>query len=128
MPRTPPADATPRPPTRPRPRPHGSRPGPARPTPRRAVGVDPALKAAHRRQLRRIEGQVRGVAAMIEAHRPCAEIIAQVAAVRESLLTVARNLMRTHLTHCAAAAMRGDPRRRRAMTEEILQLVDRLSR
>ncbi len=105
-------------------RPHPHR---ARAVPRRAVDVDPALKAANLRHLRRIEGQVRGIAAMIEDRRSCAEIIVQVAAVRESLLSVARNLMRNHLTHCATAAMQGEARQRRAMTEEILHLVDRLS-
>src|SRR5688500_801883 len=77
--------------------------GPDRPGPGgRAGGVDAAIKGANLRHLRRIEGQVRGIAGMIEGDRYCADIITQIAAVRESLHSVARNLMRNHLQHCAA--------------------------
>jgi DNA-binding FrmR family transcriptional regulator len=78
--------------------------------------------------LRRIEGQVRGIAAMIEDDRYCADIITQVSAVRESLHAVARNLLRNHLTFCAAAAMQGDAAQRDDMIEELLNMVGKLSR
>lgn len=96
--------------------------------PGRAVGVDETIKRANLRQLRRIEGQVRGIAAMISDDRYCADIITQVSAVRESLHTVARNLMRNHLKHCAAAAMQKDDATRDGMVDELLGLVGRLSR
>lgn len=92
-----------------------------------AVGVDPAIKAANLRQLRRIEGQVRGIAAMIEEDRYCADVMHQVAAVRESLRTVAKNLMRNHLTHCAAAALASDEKKRERMIEELVELAGKLS-
>ena len=94
----------------------------------RAVGVDPAIKDANLVQLRRIEGQVRGIASMIAEERYCADIITQVAAVRESLHTVARNLMRNHLRHCAAAAMRSDGPERDQMIDELLNLAGKLAR
>jgi DNA-binding FrmR family transcriptional regulator len=93
-----------------------------------AAGVDPAIKAANLKHLRRIEGQVRGIAAMVEQDRYCADIITQVAAVRESLHSVARNLMRNHLRHCAAAAMHEDGKQRDEMVDELLDLVGKLSR
>lgn len=96
--------------------------------PARARAVDPALKAANLTQLRRIEGQVRGIAAMIEDDRYCADVITQVAAARESLHTVARNLLRNHLRHCAAAAMQSEGPARDAMTDELLDLVGKLAR
>jgi DNA-binding FrmR family transcriptional regulator len=103
-------------------------PGARRPRREHAVGVEPSLKQANRRQLRRIEGQVRGIARMIEEDRYCADIINQVSAVRESLQTVARNLMRNHLKHCATAAMRDEEAARDEMIEELLALVGKVAR
>ncbi|MBY0261133.1 MAG: metal-sensitive transcriptional regulator [Phycisphaerales bacterium] len=100
----------------------------AREQTRLAVGVDQALKDANLKQLRRIEGQVRGIATMIEQDRYCADIITQVAAVRESLHSVARNLMRNHLSHCASAAMAADGDARDEMIEELLDLVGKVAR
>lgn len=94
----------------------------------RAAGVDTGLERANLNHLKRIEGQVRGIATMIEQQRYCADIITQVAAVRESLNTVAHNLMRNHLTHCAAAALRDPARGHEAVIEELLDLVGKVSR
>ncbi len=93
-----------------------------------AVGVDPAIKESNLTHLRRIEGQVRGIAAMVQDDRYCADIITQVMAVRESLNSVARNLMRNHLRHCASAALRELGPGRDQMIEEILDLSTKLSR
>lgn len=93
-----------------------------------AVGVDAALKAANLKHLRRIEGQVRGIATMIEEDRYCADIIQQAAAVQESLRSVAKNLLRNHLSHCAVAAMCQDGEKRDDMIEELLELVAKVAR
>jgi DNA-binding FrmR family transcriptional regulator len=93
-----------------------------------AVGVDPDIKAANLKHLKRIEGQVRGIAAMVEDDRYCADIIQQAAAVQESLRSVAKNLLRNHLTHCAAAAMHEDGAKRDDMIEELLALVAKVAR
>ena len=93
-----------------------------------AAGIDPTLKAANLKQLRRIEGQVRGIARMIEDDRYCADIVTQVAAVRESLHSVAQNLLRSHLVHCAAHAFREGGQRSDSMVEELLHLTRRLAR
>jgi CsoR family transcriptional regulator, copper-sensing transcriptional repressor len=94
----------------------------------KAAGVDPAIKEANRRHLRRIEGQVRGIAAMIEEDRYCADIITQVAAVRESLRAVAHNLMRNHVKHCAASAVGQEGAGRTDVIDELMDLVERTSR
>lgn len=91
-----------------------------------AVGVDTDLKAANLKHLRRIEGQIRGLAGMVQEDRYCADIITQISAVRESLQTVARNLMRSHLRHCAAKAMHGGGITREAMVDELMELVSKL--
>lgn len=95
---------------------------------RKALAVDGSIKAANLRQLRRIEGQVRGIAAMIEGDRYCADVITQVAAARESLRTVARNLLKNHLRHCAAQAMSRTGANRNAMIDELLAMTDRMDR
>jgi CsoR family transcriptional regulator, copper-sensing transcriptional repressor len=91
---------------------------------RKAVVVDPAIKAANRHRLRRIEGQVRGLQKMVEEDRYCADIITQVASVQEALRGVARNLMRNHLHHCAAKALQsGKKQQTEAMYDELLELI-----
>ena len=87
-----------------------------------AAGVDAELKAANLKHLRRIEGQVRGIAAMVDEDRYCADIITQISAVRESLHAVARNLLRNHLTHCVADAMRRGPDEAAAVRDEVVNL------
>src|SRR5579863_2282122 len=91
---------------------------------RKAVAVDPEIKEANRKRLRRIEGQIRGLQKMVEADRYCADIITQVASVQEALRGVARNLMRNHLHHCAAQALRSGKREEtEAMYDELLDLI-----
>jgi DNA-binding FrmR family transcriptional regulator len=93
-------------------------------SPRKAVAVDPEIKAANRHRLRRIEGQIRGLQKMVEDDRYCADIITQIASVQEALRGVARNLMRNHLHHCAAKALRsGKKQEAQAMYDELLELI-----
>ena len=75
-------------------------------------------------RLNRIEGQVRGVARMVEEDRYCADIIVQVASVQEALRSVGRSLMRNHLHHCAAHAItHGTAEESHAMYDELLELI-----
>ena len=98
-------------------------------TGRKAVAVDPAIKAANLRRLRRIEGQVRGLQKMVDEERYCADVLMQVSSVQEALRGVSRSLLHNHLKHCAAEAIRSDdPARSEAMYEELLELVFRSSR
>jgi len=86
--------------------------------------VDPELKDANQKRLRRIEGQIRGLQKMVEEDRYCADIITQVASVQEALRGVARNLMKNHLHHCAAKALRsGKKPESEAMYDELLELI-----
>lgn len=94
------------------------------PSGRKAAGVDPELKDANQKRLRRIEGQVRGLQKMVEEDRYCADIITQVASVQEALRGVARNLMKNHLHHCAAKALHsGKKEETEAMYDELLELI-----
>jgi DNA-binding FrmR family transcriptional regulator len=90
----------------------------------KAVAVDAALKDSNQKRLRRIEGQVRGLQKMVADDRYCADIIAQIASVQEALRGVARNLMKNHLHHCAARALRSAKKEEAdAMYDELLGLI-----
>jgi len=91
---------------------------------RKAAAVEPELKEANLKRLRRIEGQVRGLQRMVRDDRYCADIIVQVASVQEALRGVARNLMKNHLRHCATRAIKsGRPAESTAMYDELLELI-----
>jgi CsoR family transcriptional regulator, copper-sensing transcriptional repressor len=91
---------------------------------RKAVAVDPAIKASNLKRLRRIEGQIRGLQKMVEEDRYCADIMVQVSSVQEALRAVGRALMRNHLRHCAAQAIsHGSPEEAEAMYDELLNLI-----
>ncbi len=90
----------------------------------KALGVDPILKDANRKRLRRIEGQIRGLQKMVDDDRYCADIIVQIASAQEALRGVARNLMKNHLHHCAAQSLSsGNPQKSAAMYDELLELI-----
>ena len=96
---------------------------------RRAVAVDPGAKERNLKRLRRIEGQVRGLQRMVEEDRYCADIMTQISSVHEALRSVGRELMRNHLRHCAASAIRsGGEQEAEAMYDEIVEMMYRHAR
>ena len=96
---------------------------------RKALAVDPEIKASNLKRLRRIEGQVRGLQRLVDEERYCADILVQVSSVQEALRAVGRELMRNHLRHCASEAIRdAKPGRAEAMYEELLNLMELQSR
>jgi DNA-binding FrmR family transcriptional regulator len=90
---------------------------------RKAIAVDPDIKDRTTKRLRRIEGQVRGLQRMVEEERYCADILTQVSSVHEALRGVARELLRNHLKHCAATAIRSGDAEAEAMYDELVELV-----
>ena len=57
------------------------------------------------RRLRRIEGQVRGIARMVEQDDYCIDVLTQVSAVTKALQGVAVGLVEDHLAHCVRDAV-----------------------
>jgi len=55
-------------------------------------------------RLRRAEGQVRGIARMVDEDAYCIDILTQVSAVTKALESVALTLLEDHLGHCVAQA------------------------
>ncbi len=67
-------------------------------------------KDAYLKRMRRIEGQVRGIAKMIETDQYCIDVLTQVSAATKALEAVALGLLDEHLRHCVTqAAAEGGP-------------------
>lgn len=62
-------------------------------------------KDNYAKRLRRIEGQVRGIARMIEEDKYCIDILTQISAINSALRSVALNLLDEHLNHCVTRAV-----------------------
>ncbi len=86
-------------------------------------------KAKLLNRLSRIEGQVRGVAGMVEQDRYCIDILTQLQAVRAALSRVETELLKDHLGHCIETAITGgDPAEQRRKAGELIQLLERTAR
>ena len=57
------------------------------------------------KNLNRIEGQVRGIAKMVEEDRYCIDVVTQIEAARAALARIESDLLRQHLGHCVRRAM-----------------------
>jgi DNA-binding FrmR family transcriptional regulator len=86
-------------------------------------------KAQLVRRLSRIEGQVRGLARMVDKDRYCIDIVTQVAAVRAALRRLEEEILRDHVAHCVehaiASGSKADQRRK---VEELMDVVSRAER
>jgi CsoR family transcriptional regulator, copper-sensing transcriptional repressor len=70
------------------------------------------------KRLRRIEGQTRGVAQMVEEDRYCIDVLTQISAIRSALESVAVGLVDDHVRHCVAhAVLEGGPVAEERLTE-----------
>jgi DNA-binding FrmR family transcriptional regulator len=80
-------------------------------------------------RLSRLEGQVRGVAGMVEADRYCMDILAQTAAIRSAILGVEKLILENHAAHCVETAIQsGDPEEQRAKFDELIGLLQKASK
>jgi DNA-binding FrmR family transcriptional regulator len=77
-------------------------------------------------RLNRIEGQVRGIARMVDEDRYCIDILTQIRAVRAALEKVEQELLGNHLRHCVAQAFDGGSQReRQSKIDELVKVLDR---
>lgn len=80
-------------------------------------------------RLSRIEGQVRGVARMVEDDRYCIDVLTQLQAARAALARVESEMLKDHLGHCIEAAITGgDSDDQRQKASELIQLLERSAR
>ena len=86
-------------------------------------------KDAYLKRMRRIEGQVRGIAKMVEDDRYCIDILTQISAVNTALESLAYKVLEDHVRHCVAGALTsGAEAEALEKTEELLAAVQRFSR
>lgn len=87
---------------------------------------DPKPKLVNR--LNRIEGQVRGIARMVEENRYCVDVLTQIQAVRAALVRVETEMLKQHLHHCIEGAIvSGDANEQRKKAGELIELLGRAS-
>jgi DNA-binding FrmR family transcriptional regulator len=76
-------------------------------------------------RLKRAEGQVRGVAKMVEDDRYCIDVLTQISALQAAIDKVALGLMDDHVRHCM---VRGDDAERAERADELVRTIGRLLR
>ena len=80
-------------------------------------------------RLARIQGQVGGIARMIEEDRYCIDILTQVQAIKAALRKVEEELLKSHSNHCVAAAIKsGDVKEARTKFAELVDLFSKTAR
>ena len=85
-------------------------------------------KADHLTRLHKIEGQVRGIARMVEDDRYCIDVLTQVSAVTRALQQVALGLVDDHLRHCVLDAARSSTAEGEAKLDELAVALRRTLR
>ncbi len=80
------------------------------------------------KRLRRIEGQVRGIARMVDEDVYCIDILTQVSAVTKALQAVSIGRVEDHLGHCVVDAARQSPEAGAEKVREASEAIARLVR
>jgi len=88
--------------------------------------VDQVVSRKALTALKRVEGQVRGVAKMVAEDRYCIDVVTQIEAIRAALARVESDLLRRHLGHCVHRAMTSpDTAERERVIEELVAVFRR---
>ena len=85
-------------------------------------------KDSHLARLRRVEGQIRGIAKMVEDDKYCIDILTQVSAATRALQSVALGLLDDHLGHCVVNAARAGGLEQEIKLKEASDAIARLVR
>lgn len=81
------------------------------------------------KRLQRIEGQVRGLARMVEEDRYCIDVVTQISAVRAALRKVEEEVLRDHVAHCVEGAIAsGNRTEQRKKIAELMDVFGRAER
>ncbi|SDQ59952.1 DNA-binding FrmR family transcriptional regulator [Curtobacterium flaccumfaciens] len=80
------------------------------------------------KRLRRAEGQVRGIARMVEDETYCIDVLTQISAANRALERVALSLLEDHLSHCVAEAVAEGGDAANAKVREASEAIARLVR
>ena len=87
------------------------------------------IKTSSLNRLNRIEGQVKGLARMVDADRYCIDVVTQISAVRAALRRLEEEILRDHVGHCVEHAIKsGNKADQRRKIEELMAVVSRSDR
>lgn len=75
------------------------------------------------KRLKRAEGHLRSIVAMMEENRSCAELAQQLHAVEHAVGNAKRELIHDHIDHCLGDAVVGDAKAARAALVEFKSLT-----
>jgi CsoR family transcriptional regulator, copper-sensing transcriptional repressor len=78
------------------------------------------------KRLRRIEGQARGIARMVEEEQYCIDILTQISAMTKALQAVSLGLVEEHLSHCVVNAARSSDEEAQEKVTEAIDAIARL--
>ena len=76
-----------------------------------------------RNRLKRADGHLHNVVAMIDEGKPCLEIVQQLHAVEKAISAAKKALIHDHLDHCLEDAVRAQPRGSRAAVAEFKDIT-----
>jgi DNA-binding FrmR family transcriptional regulator len=86
-------------------------------------------KSAVLKRLSRVEGQVGGIARMVEDDRYCIDVVTQISAVRAALRRIEEEVLADHVAHCVEGAIRsGDREDQRRKVTELMDVIKRAGR
>ena len=87
------------------------------------------IKASCLKRLKRIEGQIRGLAGMVTDDRYCIDVVTQIAAAKAALRRVEEEILRDHVAHCVEGAIEsGNRAEQRRKIAELMDVVSRADR
>ena len=93
-----------------------------------AVNGYTGSKDDYLKRLRRVEGQIRGIARMVEEDVYCIDILTQVSAATKALQAVSLGLIEDHIGHCVVAAAQESEEAKDAKVREASAAIARLVR
>src|SRR4029077_5143702 len=92
-------------------------------------GMRKDIKTSCQKRLSRIEGQVRGLAKMVDEDRYCIDIVTQIGAVGAALRRGGEGILKDHVGHCVEhAILSGNKAEQRKKIAELMDVVGRADR
>jgi len=76
-------------------------------------------------RLNRIEGQLRGIRAMIEEDKYCIDIITQISAARAAMGSLSNKMLTSHLSECVSEGIKnGDD----SVIKELAEIINKCNK
>ena len=76
------------------------------------------------KRLKTIEGQIGGIAKMVESDRYCYDILIQVSAIKEALKSFSNEVLKQHLATCVTNDLKNN---NLEIIDELMNLIRRLN-